>query len=395
MESIHPNDIITLDMKKVSYVTLKDGSMIVIDDSVPEKGNKDKKDFPIASNESKTPKEIKLEISSPSTLLFKGKADNNKYKSNFKNCTQIIKNTNFSFFGRKFESKSSFKSNSDSHSNSDSNKENKDLNNKNYVSSTTLKSILKNNNNNINQFNSNNNDNQLFKSSQNEPNRNNENDINIIKTEKSDINQSNINTNLSNPLLNYMNNNQENQDTANSNLSRRKSRASRIFNTGISNRKNRIQINAVCTLSIRAEDKHNINIINQYNSLVDKLNAERDKKPLYHINDFNKSKNSFRYYDYYKNKTSLFKKSMNDLNQNFQFDKSNNFNNGNYEENKYKTINDYNKKHDNKIYNTFGKNKNFYRQYSGTSLRNRAFKSRITKYSSSDLVLPSNKMIHL
>ena len=391
MESIHPNDIMTLDMTKVSYVTLKDGSMIVIDDSIPEKGNKDKKDIPAVSNKNKLPKEIKLEISSPSTLLFKGNSDKNKYKSNFKICTQIIKNTNFSFFGKKFESKSSFKSNSDSHSNSESNKENKDLNNKNNISSTTLKSILKNNNNIIN----NNNENHLFKSSQNEPNNNNENDINIIKTEKSDMNQSNINTNLSNPLLNYMNNNQENQDTANSNLSRRKSRASRIFNTGISNRKNRIQINAVCTLSIRAEDKHNINIINQYNSLVDKLNAERDKKPLYHINDFNKDKNSFRYYDYYKNKTSLFKKSMNTLNPNFQFDKSNNFNNGNYEENKYKTINDYNKKHDNYLYNSFGRNKKFYRQNSGTSLRNRAFKSRITKYSSSDLVLPSNKMIHL
>ena len=212
MESIHPNDIMTLDMTKVSYVTLKDGSMIVIDDSIPEKGNKDKKDIPAASNKNKLPKEIKLEISSPSTLLFKGNSDKNKYKSNFKICTQIIKNTNFSFFGKKFESKSSFKSNSDSHSNSESNKENKDLNNKNNISSTTLKSILKNNNNIIN----NNNENHLFKSSQNEPNNNNENDINIIKTEKSDMNQSNINTNLSNPLLNYMNNNPENQDTANS-----------------------------------------------------------------------------------------------------------------------------------------------------------------------------------
>lgn len=143
MESIHPNDIMTLDMTKVSYVTLKDGSMIVIDDSIPEKGNKDKKDIPAVSNKNKLPKEIKLEISSPSTLLFKGNSDKNKYKSNFKICTQIIKNTNFSFFGKKFESKSSFKSNSDSHSNSESNKENKDLNNKNNISSTTLKSILK------------------------------------------------------------------------------------------------------------------------------------------------------------------------------------------------------------------------------------------------------------
>jgi len=391
MESIHPNDILTLDMTKVSYVTLKDGSMIVIDDSVPEKGNKVKNGIPSSPNENKPPKEIKLEISSPSTFSFKGNTDNNKFKSNFKIGTQITKNTNFSFFGKKFESKSSFKSNSNSHSNNSSNKENKDLNNKNYISS-----ILKNNNNNLDQFNINNNiENQLIESSQNEPNNNNENEINIIKTEKSDINQSNINTNLSNPLLNYMNNNQENQDTANSNLSRRKSRASRVFNTGILNRKNRIQINAVCTLSIRAEDKHNINIIHQYNSLVDKLNAERDKKPLYHINDFNKSKNTFRYYDYYKNKISLIKKNMNTMNQNFQFDTSNIFNSGKYDESKYKTINDYNKKYNNQIYNTIDRNKRFYRQNSGTLISNRAFKSRINKYSSSDLVLPSNKMIHL
>ena len=386
MESIHPNDIMTLDMKKVSYVTLKDGSMIVVDDSVPEKGNKDKKNIPAAS------KEIRLDISSPSTFSLLGKTDNNKYKSNFKIGNQIIKLTNLSFFGKKRESKSSFKSNSDSHSNSDSNKENKDLNNKNYISSTTLKSILKNNNN--NNFNNNNNENQLIKSSQNEPNNNNENDINIIKTEKSDMNQSNINTNLNNPMLNFVNNNQENQETLNSHRSRRKSRASRIFNTGTSNRKNRIQINAVCTLSIRAEEKRNINIINQYNSLVDKLNSERDKKPLYHLNDFNKSKNTFRYYDYYKN-ANLFKKSLNTLNQNFEFDKSINFNSLNYEENKFKTINDYKNKHDNKIYNTISRNKKFLRQNSGTLLPNRAFKSRITKYSSSDLVLPSNKMIHL
>lgn len=396
MESIHPNDIMTLDMTKVSYVTLKDGSMIVIDNSVPEKGNKTKKDIDSSSNKTKPPKEIKLEISSPSTLSFKGNTDNNKFKSNFKIGTQITKNTNFSFFGKKFESKSSFKSNSDSHSNNGSNKENKDLNNKNYISSTTIKSVLKNNNNNSNQFNINNNiENQLIKSSQKEPNNNNENEINIIKTEKSEMNQSNINTNLSNPLLNYMNNNQEIQDTANSNLSRRKSRASRVFNTGILNRKNRIQINAVCTLSIRAEDRHNINIIHQYNSLVDKLNAERDKKPLYHINDFNKSKNSFRYYDYYKNKASLIKKSMNNLNQNFQFDTSNNFNSGNNDEKNYKTINDYNKKYGNQIFNTIDRNKRFYRQNSGTLVSNRAFKSRINKYSSSDLILPSNKMIHL
>ena len=46
MESIHPNDIITMDLNTISYLTLKNGNMVLIDDSVPEKGNKDKMKLP-------------------------------------------------------------------------------------------------------------------------------------------------------------------------------------------------------------------------------------------------------------------------------------------------------------------------------------------------------------
>ena len=40
METIHPNDIISMDLNTISYLTLKNGNMVLIDDSVPEKVNK-------------------------------------------------------------------------------------------------------------------------------------------------------------------------------------------------------------------------------------------------------------------------------------------------------------------------------------------------------------------
>ena len=47
MESIHPNDIITMDLSTISYLTLKNGNMVLIDDSVPEKEIKTIKKYPI------------------------------------------------------------------------------------------------------------------------------------------------------------------------------------------------------------------------------------------------------------------------------------------------------------------------------------------------------------
>ena len=106
MESIHPNDIMTLDMDSISYVTLKNGNMILIDDTVPQKSNTEKKNIPISSslnqNESKVaPKEMNLEISSPLIISFGGTIDPNKYKSDFKLCSEIVQNTNFCFDGIK------------------------------------------------------------------------------------------------------------------------------------------------------------------------------------------------------------------------------------------------------------------------------------------------------
>ena len=113
MESIHPNDIITMDLNSISYLTLKNGNMVLIDDSVPEKGNKEKMKLSKSSgsnkNESKKiQKNIKLEIVSPSSLYFKGikiynshNNENDIRKHDYKIFNKIIKNENFLIKGMK------------------------------------------------------------------------------------------------------------------------------------------------------------------------------------------------------------------------------------------------------------------------------------------------------
>lgn len=389
MESINPNDIMSLDMEQISYVTLKNGDMILIDDSIPQKSNKEKKEIPKFSdsgtNEPK--KEVKLEISSPSIVSFEGKLDNNKYKSNFKIGSKIIKNTNFSFNGKKSNNNSS-----KTVSSFNNTKENKDKNN--YNSDRSIKGILKNNN-----FNNNiNNDFQTIKN----VNENNENDINIGKL---DYNQNNLNTNLSIPLMNFTNNTEE-QNNINTNRSnRRKSRASRIFGIGEGplGKKSNIKINAVCSLNIRAEEKTNINLVSQFNSLVDKLNAERGPKPIYEHKENFRDNSITRYYELYKDKTNnTINKNMETLQQNFIGGINNEHNIGINLGINYKTLNNLNKRSNrsmNRIdFNNSSMNKNFNHNYRETpnvlpSRQIKKFKNRINKYSSW-LVLPSNNMGH-
>ena len=113
MESIHPNDIITMDLNTISYLTLKNGNMVLIDDSVPEKGNKDKMKLPkstiFGKSEPKlSQKKFKLEITPHSTLFFKGiktnsNKDNIRERYNYKIYNKIIKNESFYFKGIKLK----------------------------------------------------------------------------------------------------------------------------------------------------------------------------------------------------------------------------------------------------------------------------------------------------
>ena len=413
MESIHPNDLITLDKDSISYVTLKNGNMILIDDSVPQKSPIDNnknidETFPSSYKEVEKPKkEIILEISSPSTLSFEGAINSKKYKSNFKICSEISKNTSFSYNGIKpnisnnfintntytnIEKESLFNSNNiktdnnkvDKNELKNNNIELKDLlkydNNKNNESCESLRhsskgSEIKQNTNRQTNYN------------------NNENETNFSKIEK-DLNQSNLNTNLSIPIMSFSNNAQKRMSCINFGLNRRKSG---IAGKG---RKSRISINAVCSLNIKAEEKYKINLISQFNDIVDKLNAERDKKPIYDLNDTGKEK-SMKYYEYYKNKVQTnFNKNMSTLNHNYIVENNNNFNFtdginskalSNYYKRKNTDLNGFNKNNlgnktfKDSIVNTPGK-------LSSNKIRN--FRDKIYKYSN-ELVFPSNQIIHI
>ncbi len=403
MESIHPNDIMTLDMDSISYVTLKNGNMILIDDTVPQKSNTEKKNIPISSslnqNESKVaPKEMNLEISSPLIISFEGTIDPNKYKSDFKLCSEIVQNTNFCFDGIK---------NNNNYNNTDINNNYNDKDDKiNLKSNKEIKGILNNNNNNDNEISYSNR--HSLKESENKPitnikynynnnnnnnNNNNENEDNFSKMEKSEYNQSNMNTNLSIPLMNLQNN-PENKSSINE---IRKKRASRIF--GGTGRKSRISINAVCSLNIKAEEKYTINLINQFNGIVDKLNAERDKKPIYDITENENDFRNIKYYEYYKNKNqNKFKKNLETMNQNYILNTNSNYSkkkegssNFNTLSNYYRKSMDFNGSKNNDFKNTlfrdsFGKSP---AKYSSNKIKN--FRDKIYKYSS-ELVLPSNKI---
>ena len=372
MESINPNDIMTLDMGQISYIAMKNGNTVLIDDSIPQKSNKENNVISGALGssvpESTIKKDIKLEISTPSTFSFEGKKNINDfnnindYKSNFKACSKISKNISFSFDGIKTNNKRSSKSSSSSSSNS----------NKTSVKESKTQSKI------------------------NMPNlNNNENDNS--KIEKND--KSNINTNLSIPIMNFSNN-IDNTNNSNNALNRRKSRASRIFSVGTA-RKGKISINAVCTLNIKGEEKTSINLISQFNSIVDKLNADREKKPIYESNDNERTRNNTKYYEFYKDRSNCNIRKKELLKDNFLADGNNNLTNG------------INRRKAN-AYNNFNSKNSF--DYNGTNFKNTiGMKTFCDSYSkspgkisfttyknfrdstykcSSDLVLPSNKMTY-
>ena len=403
MESINPNDIMTLDLNSISYLTLKNGDMVLLDDTIPQKTNgntKNNKESNLNENELKSShKEIKLEISSPLKISFEGKKDTNKYKSDFKLCSKIIKNVNFNFIGTK-KNLNNFSNNEKENINSlnINNKENKNnfKKEKNFLKNKDIDNNKNNNKNNE----SSDSMRPSLKESEIKPITNNKNinehDVDFSKIEKLDFNQSNLNTNLSIPLMNFTNNLDNNQGN------RRKSRASRIFGVSGGKKNNRISVNAVCSLNIKAEEKYKINLISQFNDIVDKLNAERDKKPIYNIIEDSKDRN-VKYYEFYKNKfPSNVKKNMETLNYNSIMDLNNDYNKNNTN---FKTLNNYYKRKSVE-FNGFHKSNGhefgnrYYKENIGKSpcriypnkITN--FRDKIYKYSS-ELVFPSNKIIQV
>lgn len=103
METIHPNNIPDIDINTISLITLKNGNIIMIDDSAEEKPNKkimqkDQKKFQF------------LSISAHLTYYLKGKIhtinknDDKKkliIKNDFNLVSKISKNINFSYYRKK------------------------------------------------------------------------------------------------------------------------------------------------------------------------------------------------------------------------------------------------------------------------------------------------------
>ena len=186
-------------------------------------------------------------------------------------------------------------------------------------------------------------------------------------------------------------------------MNRRKSRASIFF--GVGGRRTKISINAVCSLNIKAEPKYRINLINQFNGIVDKLNAEREKEPLYDLNENGRDNGNVKYYEFYKDKTqSNFLKNLEISNKNYTNEKNNEFNfNNNKNERKNNNIsNNYYKRNNANTsrfirkngYGNMNYNDNilkFPKKFSTNKIRN--YRDKIYKYSS-NIVFPSNKMVH-
>ena len=457
METVNPKNFIDIDPNLVSFITLKDGNMIMIDESTPAKPNKMKLFTEEENNKESLnkPKIQELTLSQQINFSFEG---NNKIKEN----TTLNKKINFNISNNiNFSFLKSNNINTIQNNNINDNLSNNKLNNYNNSpspnSSIDIKSSMfqskrnnimnKNNMNNINNININNNalsedkdnvninltetimSNQILNNNgikndeimpsnnfiiNNQQNNKNNKKLNIIEdtqiytfndntgndidngnyNEKKDniddinnmklqiknnqnseinINNNNLNqlisnnnnngsinnynslnqqiNDINNPSLtpslinqnhnfysqnNYPNNmniNTQNNDREinmdNNSKERRSSKKYNRINRIKQNKKDGNYVKAVVSINIPAEEQENINLVKQFNLLVDRLNGQKSKSKAKEI-----IKRSDRYYELYKTPNGNILKSL--LNQenkkrqikhNYYFDISNNISN--------------------------------------------------------------------
>ena len=397
METVNPKNFIDIDPLLVSFITLKDGNMIMIDETVPAKPNKVRlfqeeeknNNDPISKKKNKSQK---LSLSEQFNLNFIGSQKKMDpitiiKKADFNSISKISKNISFSFLynkeGIKNTNLPSPNCSVDIKSSMfQTRRDNNNLNINNMNMNTINNNILSEDNVNINmidttiskQLNYNNNNNEkkeqivpanIFKSNLIENNyklksKNNENEDNQKynfedKKNNYDYNDNNNNNNINNfinkdnindnmvkdeqnennlnnkkektsfinrPSLvmqnknlysqnqnNYRSNNLSSNEPIKSNLteinmndmSRDKKRTSINRYNKINNRlsksgKDNNYVKAVVSLNIPAEDQEEINLVKQFNSLVDRLNGQKS-----HQHTKINLKKSDKYYELYKN----------------------------------------------------------------------------------------------
>ena len=287
METIHPNDIQELDADTFSFITLKNGNMIMIDDSVPEKPKttKRKNNEEQQSNNEKKPQN--LMVSEQLEISFKGEEQMNNnnlgllenkinndnsdnkiiVKSDFNLVSHIDYNTNFSFLGKP---------------------------NQNKINNIPSLPIHKNENQLLNSNNDNNYD------SSNRSNNINTNQKLLLNDKLKDSQNENESNNSSTNRVNT-NNNEENKEEEIRSKIRRKSRNFIDKIEKMVGDRNRHTAKAVISLYIPSDVSREFSKTQkQFNLLVAQL---RQKQSKYRSIKKNEMINQ-RYYELYKDKNS-------------------------------------------------------------------------------------------
>ena len=339
METINPKNFIDIDPSSVSFITLKDGNMIMLDDPAPIKPTKENKKI-ISEEENNKIKENNekfLAVSFPINISYKGQIKN-KIK------LEISKNINFSINNKE---KKMITPNSSIDFKSSMLQSKKDITNLNINNSTNInKNILSEDNVNIhmtdtiiskqtNINNNNENKNEEIMPSNNisinndkirlnekdEENIqaftfknnpiNNENNIeeeknnNIIEEKNDTFKKLVFNNRIPSSLI-IQNNNYGNRITENekrnimtevfSNEEKKEiNKTYNKINKKTIKEKNNNYVKAVISINIPGEEKKDSNIVKQFNSLVDRLNGQKSKERIRNI------KKSDRFYELYKN----------------------------------------------------------------------------------------------
>ena len=155
-------------------------------------------------------------------------------------------------------------------------------------------------------------------------------------------------------------------------------------------------------MNIKAEDKYKINLINQFNNLVDRLNEEREKATVTKLLETEKQDKYSKFYPLYKNKAhnEVIKKNFEIMNQNYNFNKDFNseINNNTI---KNKTINNFYKKDNFGLSNGFNNlnsnllfNQSSRRTVGQSSNEIEKLKNKIQRLSTG-IVRPSNRITNI
>ena len=332
MESINPSDIANLDFDSISFITLKTGDMIMIDNSVPKKIQLDKK---IKNNKNITQKDTikqKLSISKQNNFSYKGKITFNKFSSKYNNINnnQILLKNNFNLIS-KISKNISFCYKA---------KYSKMFLND--IQNLNIKEVPKKNS--FLQYNHNNNDNkENFINNQN---------LNIINNNiKSNINENPLNKekvkeNTQNLTLKRNNLNTKTEEiTEEENLDMRIKRKSRNYLerlNSIFSEKNKPLVNAVISLKIPSDvNREQSQTEKEFDMMVAQLKQKRSKYRI-NLNDHCIYK---KYYELYKENNKEYK--YFNLNRIKYYQEYENYN----KENERMNTNENNNKIDNNIVN--------------------------------------------